>query len=270
MERRSAASSAASEDDIEFDLSAILASYEASLFFELRGADPSSVIAGKRVQIDLVNISPPLDVSTQRLKATIAPESASGDDSAGDSSFAHPPPCFVEQLSRSSASISFGITRSGNYSISVCAETLSDHLSHSTLKASRIPLTVLPASPSPSRTDAKGQGLTCCAPEQAASFTVTTYDKFGNRRRSGGEDVGVEIQGSAIDDGAVVDRGDGTYTVTYTPKFAGGSPRASLSRSTLPLHPHREGFIISSTSVRRQWSYEWFVMKEGFLISYGK
>jgi len=55
-----------------------------------------------------------------------------------------------------------------------------------------------------------------------ATFTIEARDKNGNRRKEGGDNFDVDIQGpNGPVKANVVDNGDGTYNVTYQPEDAG-------------------------------------------------
>lgn len=54
-----------------------------------------------------------------------------------------------------------------------------------------------------------------------AEFLIQARDEDGNRRLSGGEDFGALLRGPANVAASVVDKGDGTYALTYTATVAG-------------------------------------------------
>lgn len=61
-----------------------------------------------------------------------------------------------------------------------------------------------------------------CIPQQCRSSAKQARDEDGNRRLSGGDDFVVELRGGppAVF-GAVADREDGTYAVTYSTERVG-------------------------------------------------
>src|SRR5690242_19160715 len=73
-----------------------------------------------------------------------------------------------------------------------------------------------------------GAGLDCGFYDSTKTFSIQTYDQFGNSRNFGGDNITVEaafITGTgtlfaAFETLTVSDEGDGSYTVTYKPLFS--------------------------------------------------
>jgi len=84
------------------------------------------------------------------------------------------------------------------------------------VSGSPVPIRVTPDKTCSALCTAKGNGLHAAIAGVTSQFVVRTVDRFGNALKSGGEIVRVEMQGCDIK-AAVVDNGDGSYTVAYTP-----------------------------------------------------
>eukprot|EP01080_Neovahlkampfia_damariscottae_P004172 gene4172-7482_t len=70
----------------------------------------------------------------------------------------------------------------------------------------------------PKRNVVDGEGLHDGTSKKPGQFTITTYDKFGNTRTTGGDKVTTKFvnkQKNLSFDGEVTDLGDGTYEVNY-------------------------------------------------------
>ncbi len=69
----------------------------------------------------------------------------------------------------------------------------------------------------PSKCDLSGQGLSTATAGSEATFTITTRDKYGNTKTTGGEDFSAVLvhNGDQIN-AEVVDNNDGTYLFKYT------------------------------------------------------
>ena len=80
-------------------------------------------------------------------------------------------------------------------------------------------------------TTAEGPGLNLAIPERKASFTITARDAQGRRRDEGGDMFMVELtenEGEKVECN-VEDKGDGTYTATYTcPTNSKGNHKVSV------------------------------------------
>eukprot|EP00698_Gefionella_okellyi_P016092 TRINITY_DN457_c0_g1_i1.p1 TRINITY_DN457_c0_g1~~TRINITY_DN457_c0_g1_i1.p1 ORF type:complete len:4209 (-),score=1181.95 TRINITY_DN457_c0_g1_i1:57-12683(-) len=66
-----------------------------------------------------------------------------------------------------------------------------------------------------------GTGVRGASVSAEASFVLRAYDRFGNRRESGGDSVEAALSGAADVHANVQDCGDGLYTITYTVTVAG-------------------------------------------------
>jgi tripartite motif-containing protein 45 len=82
---------------------------------------------------------------------------------------------------------------------------------------------VLSLSTCPPLCTATGEGLTKVFEKKPASFVVIAKDQNSQQRKEGGDAIKVLIEGPDGEkwDGTVVDRADGSYLVTYTPKQPG-------------------------------------------------
>ena len=77
--------------------------------------------------------------------------------------------------------------------------------------------------PSPSHCVLEGEGLFEARQRRSAVFTLTAFDRFGERRIMGGDRVEANVHscdGSFVST-AVTDKGDGEYQVVYTPETVG-------------------------------------------------
>ena len=64
------------------------------------------------------------------------------------------------------------------------------------------------------------------------SFTVIAADRFGNRRREGGDQIQADFAGPTYLNGRVQDNRDGTYTISYSTKIPGRSVSKHSHSST--------------------------------------
>jgi len=233
------------------DISSILSNYNKNSFtYNAIGPGLESVTAGVPSKINLDQIFPPLEPS-QKIHAILQ-----------HSNPTHPQvPATVLQHNHSSLTISFTLTKSGPYTLSLSLLSPSSDVS---LPAPSLKVSCVPFLPCPLHTLCNGPGLTFAAPEESASFVVTSFDPFGNRCRNGGAALTVTIEGNAVLDGETVDEGDGTYTVSYTPTRG----IQKLANVTLGTKRHHEGLISVATTDRGEWNDRWFVLVDSELMCY--
>eukprot|EP00698_Gefionella_okellyi_P019273 TRINITY_DN5888_c0_g1_i1.p1 TRINITY_DN5888_c0_g1~~TRINITY_DN5888_c0_g1_i1.p1 ORF type:complete len:5059 (-),score=1335.09 TRINITY_DN5888_c0_g1_i1:98-15274(-) len=99
---------------------------------------------------------------------------------------------------------------------------------------------VVPGAGNANSSRAEGLGLTRATVGVRSSFTVLVADKYGNRLNHGGELVAANVSGGSEAHADVVDNGDGTYTISYLPYFAGQySVHVSLNQE----HVHGSPFV---------------------------
>lgn len=114
------------------------------------------------------------------------------------------------------------------------------------LYGSPFQMTVTPNSMHPTRSVVTGNGLLANrVAGVAATLLVEARDAYSNRINSGGKSSALEIrafhtaQPSAIEVGTVADNGDGTYTLTYTPRIAGSyNVRVTLNGAHINNSPY--------------------------------
>jgi len=110
----------------------------------------------------------------------------------------------------------------GNYHVDVIARNPSKPLFYDHLKNSPVDVPIDPGTDA-ANCIAYGPGLEPGNLDtHPATFTIEARDKLGNPRKEGGDNFVVDIQGpSGPIKADIVDKGDGTYDVTYQPEDAG-------------------------------------------------
>uniref|UniRef100_K3X9Y0 PA14 domain-containing protein n=1 Tax=Globisporangium ultimum (strain ATCC 200006 / CBS 805.95 / DAOM BR144) TaxID=431595 RepID=K3X9Y0_GLOUD len=107
-------------------------------------------------------------------------------------------------------------------------------------------VTVAPSAMHPTRSVVTGNGLASNrVAGVATTLTVEARDAYNNRIYSGGKSPELDIRAfhttttSAIEVGTVVDNGDGTYTLTYTPRIVGSyNVRVMLNNAQINNSPY--------------------------------
>jgi len=239
------------------DVSSILANYSTNGFTYSAGgpAVEQEVVAGLSTSMKITQIFPPID-SGEEIIATLSHDNGYEDDNDDNNEDNNNIHATMTAITSNSATASFTLMKSGPYTVSLKIRKISDP-SNST-SSSPTSITVSPSSPCPLHTLANGHGIVFAAPEESASFTVTTFDKFQNRCHNGGANFSVSITGNAVMDGSVIDEGDGTYIVNYTPT-RGIQKKAVM---TLPIRRHHEGAIECATNENGEWEERWFVLTD--------
>lgn len=108
----------------------------------------------------------------------------------------------------------------GRYSCSFMTRTMGTYWVSITLDGEEISgspyfCEIEPAEVDVSSSTASGMGLLAVGTFRESSFTIHSFDKYGNHLNRGGDNWHVTISGSEFPEIAIVDNQDGTYTVTY-------------------------------------------------------
>lgn len=134
-----------------------------------------------------------------------------------------PDHCVTTDTEKGTYEISFTAEEAGEYALEILHQRSKEDAENIT--GFPVDLTVVPDDVSdPSKTKAQGEGLSKAVSNHPAQFTVITFDKFGNQRAKGGDEVKVTLLNKKKETtlaAEVTDLEDGTYEVNYLPNNVG-------------------------------------------------
>jgi hypothetical protein len=213
------------------------------------------------VTLTLIHLNPPLD-DESALDVLIT---CTGEDGQGPEDSSGSIESSIKSLSSASAQLSFLITKTGSYYVTLVRESTTKRLD-----AAPIRVNVVPGNASVNTSVLTGLRSTV-PPHSHAHIHLVAYDSASNRVTTGGDKVTLEVDGMGESEG-VADNGDGTYTLsflTHAPEDTAEPLVVPQNNSPTNLKSH-SGFIDCATSdTDDEFVKTWFELRGSLLISYG-